>query len=167
MELASAVNDGATLLQWTVALSAASLAGLFDLTTRQIPNQLTLPLLVLGYSVSAALGGLIGFADAAVGSVLLGLPYVLLFALAGGGAGDAKIMAGLGAWLGAANGAVVLFAVSLAGVALALLVLIVWVLTAGRAADSWSFARRKRIPYGVAVGVGAWLAAVGVMQWSW
>ena len=46
MELASAVNDGATLLQWTVALTAASLAGLFDLTTRQIPNQLTLPLLV-------------------------------------------------------------------------------------------------------------------------
>jgi Flp pilus assembly protein protease CpaA len=171
VDLSIAFNDGAALVQWSVVLGAAAVAGVFDMATRQIPNQITLPLLVLGYSTSAALGGMIGFVDAAAASVLLGLPYVLLFALAGGGAGDAKIMAAIGAWLGVANGAVVLFAVSLTGAVLALVVLAVCLMKARAAVtcpqNPPQPARKKRIPYGVAVWAGVWVAAAGVMQWGW
>ena len=36
------------------------------------------------------------------GALLLGIPFVILFLIAGGGAGDAKMMAAIGAWVGAA-----------------------------------------------------------------
>ncbi len=152
-------------------MCAATVAGISDCWTRQIPNLLTLPLIVLGYSISAMLGGLVGFVDAMAASLVLGLPYVLLFAFAGGGGGDAKIMAGLGAWLGLANGTVVLFAVSLVGAALALLFL-VFCLIFERAATTVpdgaaTPVRRRRIPYGVAVWGGVCLAAIGVMQCGW
>jgi len=47
--------------------------------------------------------------------LLLGIPYFLLFAFAGGGAGDAKIMAALGAWVGWHNGIAVVVGVSIGG----------------------------------------------------
>ena len=169
MEWASAFNDGAAVLQWSVVLGAAAVAAVTDLATRRIPNQLTVPLIVVGLLTSAALGGLIGFVDAAVAAVLLSLPYVVLFAFAGGGAGDAKIMAGLGAWLGVAHGVVVLLAVSLAGVVLALCVLAVNAIRARSAATGSGPTvplRQIRIPYGVAVGCGVWVAAIGGMQWG-
>ena len=51
---------------------------------------------------------------------MLALPYVVLFVFVGGGAGDAKLMGAIGAWLGIVNGVIVLVLVLLAGVALAI-----------------------------------------------
>ena len=44
----------------------------------------------------------------------------MLFVFAGGGAGDAKMMGALGAWLGLANGVVALVAVALSGAVIGL-----------------------------------------------
>ena len=64
--------------------------------------------------------GATGFGEALLASCLVALPFVLLFVFAGGGAGDAKMMAGVGAWLGLADGGITLAAVCFSGVLLAL-----------------------------------------------
>ncbi|MHC4441591.1 MAG: prepilin peptidase [Planctomycetota bacterium] len=104
------------LLPWAIVISASLVATVFDVTSRRVPNLLTGPLLLAGLIWSAACTGMEGLADAMGGSLLLALPYVILFVFAGGGAGDAKLMGALGAWLGLVNGVVVLVAVALSGV---------------------------------------------------
>jgi Flp pilus assembly protein protease CpaA len=59
--------------------------------------------------------------DATAACLVLALPYVLLFALAGGGAGDAKLMGAIGAWLGMVYGTATLVAVCLSGVVMGLI----------------------------------------------
>jgi Flp pilus assembly protein protease CpaA len=109
-------------IQWGIVLGASLVAVFTDLRARRIPNLLTLPLFVTGVLQATLLGGWSGLSDSLLGSVALALPYLILFVLAGGGAGDAKLMGAIGAWLGLMKGAVVLASVSLCGVALALLV---------------------------------------------
>jgi Flp pilus assembly protein protease CpaA len=45
----------------------------------------------------------------------LALPYIILFLFFGGGAGDAKLMGAIGAWLGLRQGLAVLVCVAIAG----------------------------------------------------
>ena len=109
------------LLQWGTVIGASLVASLCDLRSRRIPNSLTGPLFIAGVAASAAFGGAAGLLDAAAAGCLLAVPYVLLFVLAGGGAGDAKLMGALGAWLGVVQGAVTLACVCACGVLLALI----------------------------------------------
>jgi prepilin peptidase CpaA len=109
------------LLQWGVVLAAALLAALTDVRHRRIPNLLTGPVLVGGLGVAAALGGWAALGDALLASCIMALPFLFLFAFAAGGAGDAKLMAALGAWLGSAWGSLGLVLVCLAGVVLGVL----------------------------------------------
>ena len=62
-----------------------------------------------------------GLGGSLLAGVILGLPYVILFLFAGGGAGDAKIMMAAGTWLGMAPVPEVLLGVSAFGVVIALL----------------------------------------------
>src|SRR5215208_209386 len=99
-----------------------TLACLSDLRTRRIPNVLT---------ISAALGALLfhlvtGGWSAAGGSVaglfLGALLFFPMFALRGMGAGDVKLLAAVGAWLGPGQVAIVALATSIAGGAIAVVV---------------------------------------------
>ena len=164
------LHEGPTILQWGVVLSASCAAGLIDLRTREIPNLLTFPMLLGGYAAAAVAGGLSGLADAGMASVLLSAPYVLLFVFAGGGAGDAKVMAAIGAWLGVVNGTIVLLSVAIAGAIVASIVLIMHAwrgrkVSEHRLAHSYRAALKFDIPYGVAVWAGVWVAAAGVFVW--
>ena len=87
------------LLQLLPMLALVSAAAFIDLRNRRIPNWLTLILLTTGLARSFAggitpaqafLGALVGFA----------LPFVL-FAMGALGGGDVKLLAGVGAWMGA------------------------------------------------------------------
>jgi prepilin peptidase CpaA len=114
------MNDASSLFQWVVVIAAASAAAVSDLRTGRIPNLLTLPLLFAGLIRAVWLGRLSGLGEATAACFVLALPYVLLFLLAGGGAGDAKLMGAIGAWLGLTQGITVLCCVTAAGLILAM-----------------------------------------------
>ena len=109
-------GDAQTLvIQWGVVIGASLVAALWDVRTRRIPNKLTGSLLVSGIAWHAWVGGLPGVGDSLLGCFVASLPFLVLFLYAGGGAGDAKMMGAVGAWLGLAHGVVALVAVVCAG----------------------------------------------------
>ena len=82
------------------ALIVALVAVACDLRMRRIPNLLTFggALAAIGYAV--AVGGFAGFESAAGGWLLGAALFFPFFALGGMGAGDVKLLAALGAWVG-------------------------------------------------------------------
>ena len=181
-------------VQIGVVLGATALAALTDVRARRIPNALTLPMLFSGPAWGAWTSGLAGFADSLAGAALLGLPYLGLFLFGRGGAGDAKLMCGVGAWLGVVHGLAALLCISLAGVAQA----VIWAIAHGRgpirgrddqpvveasvpsanltggqekaamtaAGETERSPGQLTIPYGVAILVGAWAWILLVVIWS-
>ncbi|MHC4291976.1 MAG: A24 family peptidase [Planctomycetota bacterium] len=114
-------TESTAIFQWGVVLVASLVAALIDIKSRRIPNVLTLPLLAAGLVQAAWFDGFDGLKSSLLAAVVLGLPYVLLFVFAGGGAGDAKLMAAIGAWLGLSSGIAALMAISICAVVCALL----------------------------------------------
>ena len=114
-------NNSVAIFQWGVVLGASLAAALWDIRSRRIPNVLTLPLFAAGLVQAAMFSGWDGFKSGFLAAILLALPYVILFIFAGGGAGDAKLMAAAGAWLGLSEVPAVLIFVSLFGIVMALL----------------------------------------------
>ena len=176
-------------LQWGVVIGTALAAAGCDLRTRRVPNLLTGPILLAGLAWGIWVGGLAGLADSVAGCLLLAIPYVLLFVFAGGGAGDAKLMGAVGAWLGVVNGAVALVAVALAGIVLAVgfalarkrfgaaLVnvgrivnaVLMFLVVRRRLSEAQSLlpetAAMEKVPYAVAVFAGVCIAAGGLFIW--
>jgi prepilin peptidase CpaA len=109
-------------ISWGVVLFATSVAAITDLRSRRIPNVLTLGTCLGGLAVAVFDIGTVGPVESFFACLILALPYVLLYCFAGGGAGDAKLMGAIGAWLGFSNGLSVLLCVCLAGMAQALIV---------------------------------------------
>jgi len=118
--LSSITDERLGVFQWGVVIGASLVAAGCDLRTRRIPNALTFPVLVVGLIWAAWRGGLSGLADSAGACILLALPYIFLFIFAGGGAGDAKLMGAIGAWLGLRQGIIVLCSVAIAGIVLSI-----------------------------------------------
>ena len=89
------MNAGTILL-----LTLALLGGGWDLATRRIPNWLTFPAMVAGLSWNFYSKSWHGLGDSAAG-LALGAGILLPFFLLGGtGAGDVKMLAGVGAITG-------------------------------------------------------------------
>ena len=173
-------------VQWGVVIGVSVVAAVCDAKRRRIPNILVGPTLVGGFVWAAWVGGASALVDAAVGCLVLGAPFVLLFVFAGGGAGDAKLMMAIGAWLGVVNGLVALVAVALSGVVFGIVMAVakkrlgtvarnvyqsvayLFLLLRGRhgvagvlpqAPDS------QKMPYAVAIFAGVCVAAISVAIW--
>ena len=104
-------------------LAVAAVACVWDLKSARIPNWLTFPAaaLALVFHVVAPEGR--GFGAAALG-LLVGLAvFFPVFALRAMGAGDIKLLAALGAWVGATTVVFVAIYASIAGGVLALVVM--------------------------------------------
>jgi prepilin peptidase CpaA len=83
-----------------VAVGVALTACVFDLHSRRIPNALTLGAAVAGLVYAASSGGVAGVGASFSGWLLALALWIPIYALGGMGAGDVKLMAGIGAWLG-------------------------------------------------------------------
>jgi len=120
LQLASGARiDTMLAIQWGVVIGASLAAAVWDVRARRIPNAITGPLAAGGLVYAVLAGGLRGLGDAVGACALLALPYVLLFMFGKGGAGDAKLMGAIGAWVGLADGVIVLFCVAIAGMVFA------------------------------------------------
>lgn len=83
-----------------VALVIAFVASVLDLLYRRLPNSLTFGSALLALAYALYTHGMSGLLTSAAGW-LVGTALLLPFFLLGGmGAGDVKLLAGIGAWLG-------------------------------------------------------------------
>lgn len=169
-----------TIPQVCCVLLILAIAVATDLKSRIIPNKLTLPGLVLGLAYHTLIQGWDGFVFSISG---LGLGFGLMivpFMINAMGGGDVKLMACLGAWLGAKLILAAFIATSIVGGIYALVVLAVHrggirafnssllnclLLAPGGKVEYSGPSETMRLPklcYGLAIALGTIL----VMAWS-
>ena len=112
-------------LSFYILVSCMLIAIVKDLRTRKIPNLLTYPMMLFGLIYHSFNTGMSGLVFSAMG-LIVGIAIFLAPYLMGGmGAGDAKLMGGVGAVLGA-TGVVVAAVISiLSGLIYAIVLLII------------------------------------------
>jgi len=82
------------------ALAIAIVAAACDLRTRRIPNVLTFGAAAAGLLYHVASGGPSALGQSVAGWFVGAMVFIVPFALRGLGAGDVKLLAALGAWIG-------------------------------------------------------------------
>ena len=111
-----------------ILLAVVATAAVIDIRTHRIPNLLTFPSLLIALALQFAFNGTSGLILGVLGMLVGVALFLLPFALGGMGAGDVKLMAVAGAFLGP-EGA--LWAALFSGLAGGVLV-IIWGLVRGR-----------------------------------
>jgi len=106
----------------SVVIGVAAAAAVIDLRTRRIPNALTFGAAACALLYHAITGGVPGALYALVGWFVGAAVFFPIFALRGLGAGDVKLLAALGAWLGPVGALYVAAGAAVAGGIVALLV---------------------------------------------
>jgi prepilin peptidase CpaA len=145
-----------------------------DVRSRRIPNWLVLPFLALGILVSWWLHGWHGALGSLEGAALGLLLYGILFWMGGMGAGDVKLCAAIGAWIGPGQLLISLIFTGLVGGAMAL----GWALWGGflkelflhtgdlvfrskeRGEVTLSNPLRRKMPYAPAIAVGTLISFI-------
>jgi prepilin peptidase CpaA len=144
-----------TIGSWEALVSGFTLAGLLmaaavlDLRTRTIPNMLSLVVVLLAAVHWGVNGDAVAFfAAAGLGIVFLAVGF-FLFAIGWIGGGDAKLIAAVVAWFGAAHFGAFVLMMTVAGVVLAL------VLYTVKRVSGRGLGDKSTLPYGVAIAAGA------------
>lgn len=106
---------------WMILVGAGLIASWTDIRETRIPNWLSLPLLAAGLLQAGLQGGWAGLGDALLGALVASAIFVWAYIAFSGGAGDAKLMMGFGAWLGYDAALTEMIAVSLVGFTYAIL----------------------------------------------
>lgn len=90
------------LENWHIKVVSAILilAAWIDGRELKVPNWITFPMVLAGLVYSTCVGGWAGLGAGLVGMCVGLLTLMPLYAVGGMGAGDVKLMAGIGAWLG-------------------------------------------------------------------
>ncbi len=100
---------------WWPTLIVVGVATITDLRSRRIPNWLVLPFLAAGVVVCAWMHGWRGVGQSLAGAGLGILLFGLFFWMGGMGAGDVKLCAAVGAWIGPNQLLIALLLTGLAG----------------------------------------------------
>jgi prepilin peptidase CpaA len=98
----SSVFGGSLSQNWPAWLVTVTLivAAIIDGYKLKVPNWITFPMITSGWAISALSYGWEGFGWSLVGTAV-GLALLLpAYAIGGMGAGDVKLLAGVGAWVG-------------------------------------------------------------------
>lgn len=83
-----------------IVAAVALIAAVIDVRSFKVHNVLTVPLVLSGLLFHAVQDGAGGFAFSFLGLLVGFSTLIVFYALGGIGAGDVKLMAGVGAWLG-------------------------------------------------------------------
>jgi prepilin peptidase CpaA len=150
---------------WWPTVIVLGIATFTDLRGRRIPNWLVLPFLVGGVACNCWLRGWHGLGQATGGIGLAILTYGVLFWMGGMGAGDVKLCAAIGAWIGPYQLFIALVVTSLAGGVMVLF----WAACGGFLIDLFRSAgnlicsqeplsldhpSRRKMPYAPAIAIG-------------
>lgn len=152
----------------------AVLAAASDLRSRRLPNALTFGAAAVALAVHFALSGWSGLGFALAGWALGLAVFLPVYALGGMGAGDVKLLAAFGAWLGPIGALWTALYGAIAGGVLALVVSVAhgytktafsnlramltsWFIGGVRPVDGMTLAssRGPRLPYAVPLAAGA------------
>ena len=165
----------------TFTTCVVMIAALCDLKSRRIPNVLTVPAIVMGLSAHTIHSGWSGLAFSLWGLMLGGGLFLLFHLIGAMGAGDVKLMGGIGALLGLAPMVPVLILTGIIGGFMAMGKIAIWYArryAARRAAlktgtlaehigDEISGFRpgespplKQTIPYGVAIAAGTLITLI-------
>lgn len=138
----------------------------YDLKWRMIPNSMTFFLIIFGFIYNQFSHGTPGLISALSG-FLVGAGFFFIFFLIGGmGAGDVKLMGGIGAVLGFKNVIMALLLTALTGGIISLIVISAYYVNRKtRLSDKFIFFNLKEknplkitLPYSIAIGVGTILS---------
>lgn len=153
---------------WWPTVIVVSIATFTDLRSRRIPNWLVFPFFGCGIVVSSWLRGWHGALTSLEGAGLGILLFGLLFMMGGMGAGDVKLCAAIGAWIGPAQLFIALVLIGLVGGMMAL----TWAISGGflkelfqhtgdlvfrtkeRGQAVLSNPLRRKMPYAPAIAIG-------------
>jgi prepilin peptidase CpaA len=117
-----------------IVVAASLVAAATDVWKYKVYNLLTLPLLGSGLCYHTYVYGLPGLGGSALGVVFGFGVLFTLYVLGGMGAGDVKLMAGVGAWLGVKLTFYVFLASSLAAGVYALVLIVLY----DRTSETWT-----------------------------
>jgi prepilin peptidase CpaA len=78
------------------SLLCATWSAVYDVRSRRIPNFITLPAIIVGLILHAALGGWRQLATAAAGGLICGVIFFVFYLAGGMGAGDVKLITAAG-----------------------------------------------------------------------
>lgn len=92
---------GAQLFPISIVAVVALIAAVIDVRLFKVHNRITIPLAVSGLLFHTLQSGAGGFAFSLLGLIVGFSSLIVFYAMGGIGAGDVKLMAGVGAWLGA------------------------------------------------------------------
>jgi prepilin peptidase CpaA len=148
---------------WWPTLIVVAVATVTDLRSRRIPNWLVLPFLPVGVAVSGWLHGWHGVEQSLAGAGLGILIYGILYWKFGMGAGDVKLCAAIGAWIGPSQFLIAAVLTALAGG----LVILVWASWRGiqrlmnpqrREELALSRLLASKMPYAPAIAIGTMMS---------
>lgn len=142
------------MIGWiALALCVLLIAGgaVSDIRTRRIPNLLVVALAICAIAYTLAANGAEALGSAAIHAAIALVIGMGLFALRWIGGGDAKFYAACALAVPLAEAVTMLFWTSVAGLALVIAMIVAGVVRR----QSLSAARSMKVPYGVAVAIGA------------
>ncbi len=166
------------------AVLVALVGAVTDVRSARIPNRLTYSALLVALPLRIAVVGLAGLKSGVIGMLVGGGLFLLLYAIGAMGGGDMKLMAAVGAWVGSTQVMTLILAAALAGGVLAIgriifrntvgqtlrntMQLIYYRFTSGLRPHpelNVQSAGSQRVPYGVAIAVGALSCAGNAIWW--
>ena len=162
---------------WILLLvgSVAVIAAVFDLRQRRIPNALTVPAMLAGILIHSSRSGWDGLTFSLLGLAIGGGVLLIFFVFGGMGAGDVKLMAGIGALGGFRFTISVLVLTGVAGGIMAIGKIIIWHWRPSTAAEDLKPSEfpadsrvgdsplKETMPYGVAIALGTLVSIIMVI----